>query len=156
MRRHSVEFTAEIICLLKYTLFVVKFVCDIHFLRKIHSLYRSESPPQQCDLVHSLSNSNVFSFPSGSLAAAYNFFLVFSSLLSSFLLFPSITHFRRQTLRKMWPIPVIFLPSILRRFFFLLWIYIPLYFSQGRSNWSSPSFSSTAFQNFPGVSDLHS
>jgi len=29
-----------------------------------------------------------------------------------------------------------------------------LHFSHDRSNWSSPSFSITIFQNFPGVSDL--
>jgi len=35
------------------------------------------------------------------------------------------------------------------------WFYvILLHFSPGRSNWYSPSFSSTTFQNFTGISDL--
>ena len=39
--------------------------------------------------------------------------------------------------------------------FFSPWLYvIYLHFSHDRSNWTSPSFSSTTFQNFPGISDL--
>jgi len=33
-------------------------------------------------------------------------------------------------------------------------LFLTLHFSHDRSNWSSPSFSSTTFQNTPGVSDL--
>jgi hypothetical protein len=35
------------------------------------------------------------------------------------------------------------------------WLFVILrHFSQDRSNWSSPSLSSTTFQNFTGISDL--
>ena len=77
-------------------------------------------------------------------------------------IFPSITRCRRQSLRKIWPIQ---LPkrkhtTIQLAFRFLiscrifLCIVIFLNFSHDRSNWSSPSFSSITFQNFPGISDL--
>ena len=63
------------------------------------------------------------------------------------LMFPSITCFRRHSLRKMWPIQ----PS-----FFLLYVgysspclsLLLHSVSNDRSNWSSPAFTSTTFQNF--------
>jgi ribosomal protein S27AE len=53
--------------------------------------------------------------------------------------------FRRQFLHMMWPIQLVLLLNS-------LW-YV-LHFSYNRCNWSSPSFSSTTFQNFAGISDL--
>ena len=67
---------------------------------------------------------------------------------------PSITHCRRQFLRKMWPIQLAFRLLISCRIFLCSLTLSNLHFSHDRSNWSSPSFSSTTFQNFPGVSDL--
>ena len=67
---------------------------------------------------------------------------------------PSITWFRRQFLRKMWPIQSAFLLFIVCRIFLvLLDSMLILLFSHDRSN-CSPSFSSTTFENFPGISDL--
>jgi hypothetical protein len=54
----------------------------------------------------------------------------------------------------MWPIHLAFRLLISSRIFLCsLILMILLHFSHDRSNWSSPSLSST-FQNFPGVSDL--
>ena len=57
---------------------------------------------------------------------------------------------------------IVFYQSIQPSFFLLYvwysstpWLYVILpHFSRDRSNWSSPSFSSTTFENFPGISDL--
>ena len=69
--------------------------------------------------------------------------------------FPSIACFRRQFLRKMWPIQLAFLPFPVRRIFLFPWPFVTLlHFSQELSNIFSPTFSSTIFQNFPGVSHL--
>jgi hypothetical protein len=49
----------------------------------------------------------------------------------------------------MWPIQLAFL-----LFISIPWLYRKLlHFSHDRPKWSSPSFSSTTFQNFPGISD---
>ena len=70
-------------------------------------------------------------------------------------IFPSITCCRRQFLRKMWPIQLAFRFLISCRIFLCsLTLINTSPFSHDRSNWSSPSFSSTTFQNFSGVSDL--
>jgi hypothetical protein len=71
-----------------------------------------------------------------------------------FSIFPSVTCCRRHFLCKMWPIQLGFL------FLIVCWIFpssLTLYnipnFSNDQSN-RSPSFSSTIFQNFSGISDL--
>jgi len=55
----------------------------------------------ECALVLLLPISRIHSFPEGHPVAAYIFFLVFLSLPSFPLFFPSITCFRRQFLHKM-------------------------------------------------------
>ena len=121
-------------------------------LREVHSLCQSQFFTG-CSIVL-LPISRILSFPEGHPVAVYIFFLVFPPLLSFRLFFPSITCFRRQFLHKMWPSSE---PSL-----FLLyvectaapWLTVTLpHFSHDRSSWSSPSFSSTTFQNFPGISD---
>jgi hypothetical protein len=65
--------------------------------------------------------------------------------------FPSITCRRRQFLRKMWPIQLAFRLLISRRISSAPWLLVLLlHFSYDRSKWSSVSFSSTTFKNFPG------
>jgi len=54
----------------------------------------------------------------------------------------------------MWPMQLAFLLFILHAIF--LTSLTLLHSSHDRSNWSSPSFSSTTFQNCPGISDLRS
>jgi len=69
--------------------------------------------------------------------------------------FPSITRFWRQFLPKMWPIQLPFLLFIACRIFLSSQLCVTLlHFSHDRSNWSSPPFSSTTFQNSPCTSDL--
>jgi hypothetical protein len=65
-------------------------------------------------------------------------------------IFPSITCCRRQFLCKMWPIQLAFCLLVSCRIFFCS-LTVILHFSHARSNWPSPSFSSTTFQNFPAL-----
>ena len=87
--------------------------------------------------------------------AAYDFFLCLpiTSIFSS--TFSSATCFRKQVLRKMLPIYLVFLLSIVCKTSPTPWFFVTLlHFSHDRSNRSPPFFSNTAFQNFPGFSDL--
>ena len=70
-------------------------------------------------------------------------------------IFPSITCFRRQFLRKMWPIQLAFLLFIVCRIFLSSWLCVTLFhFPHEWSIWSSPSFSTTKSQKFLGTSGL--
>jgi hypothetical protein len=53
----------------------------------------------------------------------------------------------------MWHVQIAFL-LLYVRYPFRPWLYVILHVSRNRPNWSSPSFSSTTFQNFTGISDL--
>jgi len=73
--------------------------------------------------------------------------------------FPSIfspkSCFRWQCLCKMWPIQLAFLLLLYIVRPFPPWHFVILFhFSHDQSNWSSLSFSSTMFQNHPGISNL--
>jgi hypothetical protein len=71
--------------------------------------------------------------------------------------FPSMTCFKMQFLRKLRPIHLdlrLFIYVGCRIFVFCLTIWTLLHFSHERSNWSSPSFSSSIFQNFLNISVL--
>ena len=69
-------------------------------------------------------------------------------------IFPPITWIRRQLLRNMWPIQLPFLLfTVYKVLPFPSVFVIFLNFSHDRSNWSSLSFTSTTFQNFPSISD---
>ena len=96
-------------------------------------------------------------YPLLSLTSSSSFLRLLPRLLVTSIspfIFPSITCFRRQFLRKMWPIQLAFRFLISCRIFLCsLTLVTLLHFSHDRSNWSSPSFSSTTFQNFPGISD---
>ena len=84
--------------------------------------------------------SRILSFPEGHPVAAYIFFLVFLSHPSFPLFFPSITCFRRQFLRKMWPIQWAFLFLLYVECTAAPWLTVTLpNFSHDRSNWSSPA-----------------
>ena len=71
--------------------------------------------------------------------------------LQSFL---QLTHFRGQFLPKKWSFKLVFLLFIVCSIFLSSLAVHNTYFSHDGSKWYSPSFSSTAFQNFPGISDL--
>jgi hypothetical protein len=80
-------------------------------LRQVHGLFQTYFF-SECDLVRPLSIYNIHSFPSGK-AAVYAFFLVLPSLIH----FRSIICFRRQFLRKTWPIHISFVH------FIVCWMY---------------------------------
>ena len=93
-------------------------------------------------------------YPLLSLSSSSNFLRLLPCLLVTSIcpfIFPSITCFRRQCLRKMWPIQLAFHFIISCKIFLCS---LTIHFSHDRSNWSSPFFSSTTFQNFPGFSDM--
>ena len=68
-------------------------------LRQVQNLFQSELCTQ-CDLELPPSNDSILSSPSVHPVSSYIFFLVFLSLLSPPLTFPSITRCRRHFLRK--------------------------------------------------------
>jgi hypothetical protein len=89
-----------------------------------------------------LPSSCIFSFPEGHSVAVYIFFLVFFAFYLSW-----ITCFRRQILRKMWPIQLAFLRFIVCRVF-LSFLTLRNTSCFTRSVWYSPSFSGTYFKTF--------
>ena len=111
-------------------------------LRQVHSFFLASSPI-----------SNIHSFPSRHPVATYVFFLVFPSLLSSFYISFNGVFYKAVSTQD-----VTNVVSLL--FIVLGYSYPPclnvilLHYSHERSNISSPSFSSTTFQNFPGTSDV--
>ena len=110
-------------------------------------------PKRFLHIVRSRASSFNWQYPLLSLRSYSSFLRLFPRLLVTSIclfIFPSITYCRRQFLRKMWPIQLAFRFLISRRIF--LCSLTLLHLSYDRSNWS-PSFSSTTFQNFPGVSD---
>ena len=70
-------------------------------------------------------------------------------------IFLTIMCFRRQFLCKMWSGQLAFLLFVVCRTF-LSSSTLCLRFTHDRSNWSSPAFSSTTFQNFSDISELFS
>jgi hypothetical protein len=87
-------------------------------LRETHSIFQSEFSTQY-DLVLSLPIPSILSLPYGRPVVAD----IFSSSLRHFYTsfsFPLINCFRRQSLRKMWPIQLAFLHFIARRIFLSL------------------------------------
>ena len=132
------------------------------FLIFIHSVVCLTTVPERLLkwVLHRVRSSATISL------SVYSIFLFFLSSSSSCLCllhrlhvistFPSITCFRRQFLRKMWPIQLAFLLFLLfEGYSSRPWLFETLFhISHDQSNWSSPSLSSTTFQNFPGVSDL--
>ena len=129
----------------------------------IHSVFclttGPKPPPKRClHIVRSKASSFRWEYPLLSLRSSSSFLRLLPRLLATSIspfIFPSITYFRRQFLRKTWSIQLAFRFLISCRIFLcLLTLSTLLHFSHDRSNWSSPPFSSTTFQNFPGISDL--
>jgi hypothetical protein len=54
----------------------------------------------------------------------------------------------------MWPIQSAYLLLLFVGYSTPPWLFVTLHFYHDRCNWSSPSLSSTTFQNFPSISDL--
>jgi hypothetical protein len=101
-----------------------------------------------------------FQYPFFSLISSSSCLRLFHRLPVTYIcpsIFPSITYFRRQFLRKMWPIQLTSLHFIVYSISFLPWLFvIVIHFSQDRSKWSYLSFPCTKFQNFTDISDLFS
>jgi len=121
----------------------------------IHSVFcpttGPKPPPRRfLHIVRSRASSFKWEYPLLSLRSSSSFLRLLPRLLVTSISpfnFTSITCFRRQFLRKMWPIQLAFRFLISCRIF-LCSLTLTLHFSRDRSNLSSPSFSSTTFQNF--------
>jgi len=113
-------------------------------------------PKPALHIVWSRASSFRWEYPLLSLRSSISFLRLLPCLPVTSIphfIFPSITRCRKQFLRKMWPNQFAFRLRISCRVFLCsLTLSIHLHFSHDQSNWSFPSFSSTTFQNFPGVS----
>jgi hypothetical protein len=126
--------------------------CSVHSREICYPHLSRSSSSLSCDRSIASSNECDPELPSTSSS--------FLRLLPRFLvplIFPLMTCFRRQFLRNMcpssWPSFVLLCEEC--SFSPLLWVTL-LHYLRGPSNLSSPSFSSTTFQNFPGTSELRS
>jgi len=112
---------------LKRSTFCTQFVCSwclayscMYISRSLsydRSIASAKARSPQCGIVLLLPISRILAFPEGHTVAAYIFFLIFPSLLSFPLFFPSISCSRRQFLHKMWPIQWAFLIFIVCRMY---------------------------------------
>ena len=128
------------------------------FIHSVFCLTTGPKPPLKrfLHIVRSRASAFKWEYPILSLRSSSSFLRLLPRLLvTSFspFIFPSITCFRRQFLHKMWPVQLVFCFLISCRIFHCS-LTLSNHFSHDRSNWSSPSFSSTTFQNFPGISNL--
>ena len=136
------------------------FDIEVHCHHSVFCLTTGPKPPLKrfLHIVWSRASSFKWEYPLLSLKSSSSFLRLLPRLLVtsiSLFIFPSITCFRRQFVRKMWPIQLAFRFLISCRIFLCsLTLSNTSSFSHDWSNWSSPSFSSTTFQNFPGISDL--
>ena len=105
--------------------------------------------------MRSRGSSFKWEYPLLSLRSSSSFLRLLHGLIVTSIspfIFPSITCFRRQFLRKMWPIQLAFRFLISCRIFFCS---LTLSNTSSFLTWSVELiFSSTTFQNFPGISDL--
>ena len=126
----------------------------------IHSLFclttGSKPPPKRfLHIVRSRATSFKWEYPLLSLRSSSSFLRLLPRLLVTSIspfIFPSITCFRRQFLRKMWPTQLAFRFLISYRIFLCS---LAVSNTSSFLTWSVQLiFSSTTFQNFPGISDL--
>jgi len=118
-------------------------------LRQVHSLFQSEFFTEY-DL--SIYSTPLFPLRSFGCCQPLQPRIPVTSILPS--IFPSKTCFRRQFLQKMWPVLQSSLFLLYVEYSSPLWLFVtPLHVLHDWYSWS-PSFYSTKFQNFPGISDL--
>jgi hypothetical protein len=135
---HFLSFMFSLIILAQLTSthsILLSFFTTRSVLRQVHSLFQTEFYRVKSSLISLRSSSRCL------------------RLLPP--LFPSVTCFRRQLLRKVWPIQIVFFRFTVCRTFLSPWLYAIFHFSHYRSSWS-PSFSSTTLQNFQGIPYLFS
>ena len=127
---------------------------DGNVLQQVRNRFQSNFSAEN-HLVFPLSVPSIFWFPLSSYCSLLRLLppLPVTSVLPY--IFPLRTYFRTQFLCKMWPLLLAFLCNILYRIFLSsLTLCNISFFSQDRSNWTSPSFRSTTFLNFQSISDL--
>ena len=135
--------------------------CILYYIHQsVVCLTTGPKPPLKrfLHIVLSRGSSFKWKYPLLSLRSSSSFTRLLPRLLVTYnspSIFPSITCFRRQFLHKMWPIQLTFLFLISCRIFLCS---LTLSNTSSFLTWSvqlsSLSFSSTTFQNFPGISDL--
>ena len=129
--------------------------CWLLFIHSVFCLTTGpKPPPKRClHIVRCRASSFKWEYPLLSFRSSSSFLRLLPRLLATSIspfIFPSITCFRRQFLRKMCPIQLAFRFLISCRIFLCsLTLSNTSSFSHYRSNWSSQSFYSTTFQNFP-------
>ena len=129
-----------------YTVFIHLAVC--------HTTGPKPLPKRSLHIVRSRASSFKWEYPLLSLRSSNSFLRLLPCRPVTSIppcIFPSITRFRRQFLRKMWPIHFAFRLRISSRIFLYS---LTLSNTSSFRTWYFPSSSSTTFQNFPGVSDL--
>ena len=123
---------------------IIIIITTYSLLLQVHIIFQRQFATE-CDLVITFS----VSFSQGHSSAAS----FFPSLLSLLLSFLQQCVLKKTVPIKMWRISLLFLVFNVCRIF-LSSLILRTIFSHDRPNWSSPCFSSTTFQNFPGISDL--
>ena len=119
------------------------------FIHSVFCLTTGPKPPLKrfLHIVRSRASSFNWEYPLLSLSSSSSFLRLLPCLLVTSIspfIFPSITCFRRQFLRKMWPIQLAFRFLISCRIFLRsLTLSNTLHFSHDLSNWYFPSCSST-------------
>ena len=130
----------------------------------IHSVVRLTTGPQPLPkrVLHTVRSSALYfnlQHPLFSSRSSSSRFRLLPPLPVTYIftfIFPLTKCFRRQFLRKMWPIQLSFLLLSVEHYS-PPWIFVTLlHFSHDRSSWSSSAFSNTTFQNFTDISDLRS
>ena len=95
--------------------------CVLHHHHSVFCLTGPKPPPKRClHIVRSRASYFKWEYPLLSLRSSNSFLRLFPRLLATYIspfIFPSITCFRRQFLRKMWPIQLAFRFPISRRIF---------------------------------------
>jgi len=126
------------------------------FIHSVICLTTGPKPPKRCHhIVQSRASSFKWEYPLLSLRSSSSLLRLLPRLLATSIspfIFPSITCFRRQSLRKMCPIQLAFRFLISCRIFLCS---LTLSNTSSFLTWSVQLiFSSTTFRNFPGIFDL--
>ena len=130
-----------------------------HPYNVIHPMFCLRTGPQSLHTLRSNASSFNFHHPLGSLRSSSSCLRLFILLpclpITSSSPLPSVMFFRRQFLRKMWPIQLTFRLFILCRIFLssLTLCNTSLFLTRSVQTDLLHFFPSTTFQNIPGISD---
>ena len=117
----------------------------LSFIHSVSCLTTGPKPPLKrfLHIVQSRASSFKWEYPLLSLRSSSSFLHLLPCLIVTSIspfIFPSITCFRRQFLRKMWPIQLAYRFLISYRIFLCSLTVTLLHLSHDRSNWSFPPF----------------